>query len=136
MIEITLPNWLYQAIKKTKILKISPKYFRIRKAINRRIYEIARKHCSFKKRFTIKLNNLYLKTGSNSNLAKFKFNMKKLVKLNDLPDYNIKYDTKKNNIIFTNKNNSTIFYKQQKKNQKEIQKIKNKINSSKKNKKI
>ncbi len=49
MVEVTLPDWLYQGITQTKILKISPDYFRIRKAIDRRIYEIARKHCGYQK---------------------------------------------------------------------------------------
>ncbi|MCX2956536.1 MAG: replication initiator protein A, partial [Candidatus Regiella insecticola] len=53
MIEVTLPDWLYQALHKKKMLKISPDYFRIRKAIDRRLYEIARKHCGNQGEFTI-----------------------------------------------------------------------------------
>ncbi|HGJ5915353.1 replication initiator protein A, partial [Arsenophonus nasoniae] len=55
MVEITLPDWVYQAITKTKVLQISPDYFRIRKAIDRRIYEIARKHCGNQHEFIISL---------------------------------------------------------------------------------
>ncbi|CAK8741727.1 hypothetical protein SODG_005045 [Sodalis praecaptivus] len=57
MIEVTLPDWLYQALHKKKMLKISPDYFRIRKAIDRRLYEIARKHCGNQGEFTISLKN-------------------------------------------------------------------------------
>uniref|UniRef100_UPI001583636F replication initiator protein A n=1 Tax=Candidatus Williamhamiltonella defendens TaxID=138072 RepID=UPI001583636F len=39
-------------------------YFRIRKAIDRRLYEIARKHCAHQGEFTIALEKLHLKTGS------------------------------------------------------------------------
>lgn len=104
MVEITLPNWLYQAIKKTKVLQINQDYFRIRKAIDRRLYQIARKHCGNQDKFIISLNKLYLKSGSNSILTKFKFNVKQLVRLNDLPGYEVNYDPKNNNVFFVNRN--------------------------------
>lgn len=103
MVEVTLPDWLFDAIKKTKILKISPDYFRIRKAIDRRIYEIARKHCGNKLEFEISLDKLFLKTGSSSTKEKFKFNLKLLIKKNDLPDYEI-FLKSNDNVVFRNKN--------------------------------
>lgn len=45
MVALTLPDWLFHAVTKTKVLKINSDYFRIRKAIDRRLYEISRKHC-------------------------------------------------------------------------------------------
>ncbi|HGJ5869578.1 replication initiator protein A, partial [Arsenophonus nasoniae] len=62
----------YQAITKTKVLQISPDYFRIRKAIDRRIYEIARKHCGNQHEFIISLEKIYLKTGSVLSIRLFK----------------------------------------------------------------
>ncbi|WP_241973747.1 replication initiator protein A [Candidatus Pantoea edessiphila] len=101
MVEITLPNWLYQALHKKKILKISPDYFSIRKAIDRRIYEIARKHCGNQEKFSISLKNLHLKTGSTSLLKMFRYNFKKLVKVNNLPNYTILYDEKTDIVMFS-----------------------------------
>lgn len=72
MVEVTLPNWLYRALHERKVLKISSDYFRIRKAIDRRIYEIARKHCGSQSEFNISLEKLYLKTGSTANKSGFK----------------------------------------------------------------
>ncbi len=66
MVEVTLPDWLYQALEKKKMLKISQDYFRIRKAIDRRIYEIARKHCGNQGEFTISLEKLHMKSGSSA----------------------------------------------------------------------
>lgn len=91
MVEVTLPDWLYQGITTNKVLKISADYFRIRKAIDRRIYEIARKHCGYQETFTLSLELLHLKTGSTSSKEKFKFNIKQLAKTNDLPDYEVIY---------------------------------------------
>lgn len=104
MVEVTLPNWLFTAITETKILKISNDYFRIRKAIDRRIYEIARKHCGIQYKFEITLDKLQLKTGSTSTKEKFKFNIKNLAQENNLPDYEIELDVKKNIVKFKNRN--------------------------------
>lgn len=100
MIEITLPDWLYQGITQTKILKISSDYFRIRKAIDRRLYELARKHCGYQESFTLSLELLHLKTGSASNKAEFKRLVKKLAAANDLPDYEVFYLTDTDSVTF------------------------------------
>lgn len=108
MVEITLPNWLYQAITKTKVLKISSDYFRIRKAIDRRLYEIARKHCGNQAEFTICLEKLHQKTGSSRDVRKFKFDIKQLTKINDLPDYEIFLDSSTDKVTFKNRNQNTL----------------------------
>lgn len=84
MVEVMIPDWLYQALSKNKMLKISPDYFRIRKAIDRRLYEIARKHCGGQHEFIISLEKLHLKTGSSSNKREFKRLVKNLCTINDL----------------------------------------------------
>ncbi|HGJ5868295.1 replication initiator protein A [Arsenophonus nasoniae] len=104
MIEVTLPDWLYQALYKKKMLKISPDYFRIRKAIDRRLYEIARKHCGNQGEFTIALEKLHLKTGSTSLLKMFRHNLKQLAQTNDLPDYDVFFDPSSDKVRFKNRN--------------------------------
>lgn len=104
MIKISFPNWLINLIKKQSVLKISSDYFRIRKAIDRRIYELARKHCGNQKDFIISLDKLYLKSGSGAVLKKFKFNIKELAEKNDLPDYEIFLDAKTELVTFKNRN--------------------------------
>ncbi|WP_180558342.1 replication initiator protein A [Arsenophonus endosymbiont of Apis mellifera] len=129
MVEVTLPDWLYLAITKTKVLQISPDYFRIRKAIDRRLYEIARKHCGNQHEFVISLDKLYAKTGSTAALSKFKFNIKQLAKTNDLPDYEVLFDPSTNKVTFKNRNQNTPqaeSSRKREKGKKEIFKIKNK----------
>lgn len=101
MVEVTLPDWLYQGVTQTKILKISPDYFRIRKAIDRRLYELARKHCGYQKEFTISLELLHLKAGSSALLKMFRHKVKHLAKMNDLPDYSVIYDVESDRVTFT-----------------------------------
>lgn len=130
MIEVTLPDWLYQALHKKKMLKISPDYFRIRKAIDRRLYEIARKHCGNQGEFTISLEKLHLKTGSTALLKMFRHNIKQLAKANDLPDYSIRYDVKADIVIFDNRNLTPEQEEKEQKREKgkrEIYKLKNSL---------
>ncbi len=135
MVEITLPNWLYQAVTQTKVLKISPDYFRIRKAIDRRLYEIARKHCGNQHEFQISLEKLHLKTGSTAQLKMFRHNVKQLSKTNDLPDYELIFEVAADNIIFRNRSQNTAEAESSRKREngkKELHKIKhallNKVN--------
>ncbi|WP_334473198.1 replication initiator protein A [Arsenophonus sp. PmNCSU2021_1] len=130
MVEVTLPDWLFQAITKTKVLQISPDYFRIRKAIDRRLYEIARKHCGNQHEFTICLDKLHRKSGSSRELRKFRFDIKRLTQVNDLPDYEILFDPTTDKVTFKNRNQNTPqaeASRKQEKGKKEIFKIKNKI---------
>ena len=102
-VEMTLPDWLYRSIHPKGVLKISPDYFRIRKPLDRRVYEVARKFCGHQKETKISLENLYNRIGSKSPLKSFRFNVKELVEINDLPDYSIEFDDKKDIVTFSNR---------------------------------
>ena len=43
--ETTLPDWFYYALLGEEVLTINRHYFRLRKPLERRLYELARKHC-------------------------------------------------------------------------------------------
>ena len=88
-LEITVSDWFYQSIVGKEVLKIDPKYFRLRQALERRLYEIARKHCGTNDLFKINMENLYLKSGSKSTLRLFRFSIKKIVEKNVLPEYSM-----------------------------------------------
>lgn len=103
MIEIILPSWLFEAVEKRKILKISMDYFRIRRAIDRRIYEIARKHCGNQYNFEISLEKLFLKSGSTASKAEFKRSIKILANNNGLPDYEVIFDNDREMVLFKNR---------------------------------
>lgn len=85
------------------MLTLSPDYFRIRKPLDRRIYEIVRKHCGKQPKWEIGLKTLHLKTGSTAPIRNFKIAIKSLVDSNDLPAYRISYDDLNDKVIFYNK---------------------------------
>ena len=102
-VEMTLPDWLYRSIHPKGVLKISSDYFRIRKPLNRRIYEVARKFCGNQKEFTISLKNLYNRIGSKGALPRFRYNVKELAEVNDLPDYLVEYQEGYDMVTFLNR---------------------------------
>lgn len=85
--EIVLSDWLMRAIDSSEVVTISPEYFRLRRPLERRIYEIARKHCGNQKQWKIGLARLQEKTGSNAPLKRFRLNLREIIKENNTPFY-------------------------------------------------
>lgn len=100
--EIKLSDWVFKAIQNNEVLTLHPDYFRLRRPLERRIYELARKHCGHQVKWQISTKNLLNKSGSQSSLAQFKYMISGLVKTNHLPDYTVAICN--NNIVFTNRN--------------------------------
>ena len=71
-VEIKLSDWVFNAIRKSEVLTLHRDYFRLRKPLERRIYEIARKHCGRKSEWKISLELLQKKCGSASTLREFR----------------------------------------------------------------
>ena len=91
-LEITLSDWFYNSLVGKEVLKINRDYFRLGKPLERRLYEIARKHCGYQQKWSIGLIPLMDKTGSTSPLRKFRYFIKQIASENDLPDYHIALD--------------------------------------------
>ena len=87
--EVVLSDWVMRAIEGDEVVTISNDYFRLRRPLERRIYEIARKHCGSQKRWHIKLANLQDKTGSNAPLKKFRLNIRQIIEGDHLPFYTL-----------------------------------------------
>lgn len=88
-VEVTLSEWLYNAVQAFDVLTIHPDYFRLRKPIARRIYELARKHCGRQAQWTIGLPLLLEKSGSRGSIYEFHEAIKHLAETNILPEYRI-----------------------------------------------
>ena len=92
-IEITLSDWVFNAIneKGKDLLTISRDYFRLRKPLERRLYEVARKMCGQSTYWHLRLETLHKLTGSSSTQAEFKRMMKSIIDDNTthkhIPDY-------------------------------------------------
>ena len=101
--EVKLSDWVFNAIKNEEVLTLHRDYFRLRKPIERRVYELARKHCGQQKTWRISLPKLLLKTGSQSPEKRFRQMVKLLAKHDHLPDYQVTFDEEADMVIFTNR---------------------------------
>lgn len=99
-VEVSLSNWLFNAVQAHEVLTINPDYFRLRKPIERRLYELARKHCGDQARFAISLELLQDKCGSQSTLKEFRRSLRELIQADTLPDYRMQLDDEKDQVIF------------------------------------
>ena len=88
-VEIDLSNWLYNAILSNELLTINPDYFQLRKPMERRLYEIGRKHCGSQKIFKIGLDKLHIKMGTKAPLRKLRAQVRKIILDDHIPDYEI-----------------------------------------------
>lgn len=105
-VEVTLPDWLYRSIESKQVLTLSRDYFRLRKPLDRRVYELARKHCGKQSRWTIGLDTLCEKSGSTAKLFEFRRSIRELVESNELPDYLVEFDTESDMVTFYPRNMS------------------------------
>lgn len=97
--EVVLSDWLMRAIEGSEVLTLSEDYFRLRRPLERRIYEIARKHCGHQERWNIGLEKLQLKTGSSAPLKRFRHNLRQIIEEDHTPDYRIEL-TDTDQVIF------------------------------------
>jgi plasmid replication initiation protein len=87
-LEVELSNWLFRGIEANEVLAINRDYFRLRRPIDRRIYELARKHCGKQPSWRVSFDVLQKKIGSHTARArKFGEYMRHIAAENHLPDY-------------------------------------------------
>lgn len=98
---ITLSEWVFRSIAKRQVLTLHRDYFRLRKPLERRIYEIARKHCGKQDEWTISVEKLRKKSGSRGAPKEFSRMLRELVDGNHLPDY--KVEMEECNVTFKNR---------------------------------
>jgi plasmid replication initiation protein len=92
-VRITVSDWTLRAVKGMEVLSISGDYFRLRRPLERRLYEIARKHVGEQARpFVIRVDTLQKKVGSNSPLKKFRFFLREIIEDGHIPDYDLALD--------------------------------------------
>lgn len=88
-IQITLSDWLYNSIDGLDVLTLNRSYFQLHRPLERRLYEIARKHCASKSDWVIGFDNLLKKAGSRASSKEFKRMLKEVIESDLLPDFRI-----------------------------------------------
>ncbi|MFK7940756.1 MAG: replication initiator protein A [Roseovarius sp.] len=88
-VTVTLSDWLYRAVLSKSVLTLSRDYFRLRKPLERRIYELARKHCGRQPSWTVSVATLHKKSGSAAPIRVFRAALRKMIAQAHLPDYTL-----------------------------------------------
>lgn len=88
-VTVTLSDWLYRVVLSRSVLTLHPGYFSLRKPLERRIYELARKHCGRQAEWRVGLDTLLAKTGSASPRRVFRKMVREIAAADLLPDYHL-----------------------------------------------
>jgi plasmid replication initiation protein len=119
-IQISLSDWVFNAVLGREVLTLHRDYFRLRKPLERRIYELARKHCGQQDEWAISLELLKKKCGSASEDFEFRRLVGTICKEDaqhhHMPDYALSIDG--DNVRFMNRktmkalpsSGKTLFY--------------------------
>lgn len=92
-VEVKLSDWVFNAIRHKEVLTLHRDYFRLRKPLERRMYELARKHCGKQGEWKISLPLLQKKCGSSSTEKEFRRLVSNIVEEDErhhhMPDYSV-----------------------------------------------
>jgi plasmid replication initiation protein len=86
-VTVTLSEWLFRAVQSKAVLTLDRAYFRLRKPLERRIYELVRKHCGRQPEWRVSVATLHKKSGSASPLRVFRAALRRMIKDAPLPGY-------------------------------------------------
>lgn len=101
--EIKLSDWVFNAIRHNEVLTLHRDYFRLRRPIERRVYELARKHCGAQAIWKASAQVLLKKSGSKSPEKEFRRSLRELAISNHLPDYYVEFDADEDMVTFRNR---------------------------------
>jgi Replication initiator protein A len=102
-VEIKLSDWVFNAIRGQEVLTLHRDYFRLGRPLERRIYELARKHCGRQRTWQISLEILLKKSGSQSSMKRFREHVREIARHDHLPDYRLTFDQETDHVQFFNR---------------------------------
>jgi plasmid replication initiation protein len=107
---VTVSEWLYNGLMNYEVLTLDHAYFRLSRSIERRLYEIARKHCGDQPMWKINIDLLAEKIGTRVSRAKFRDELRQTIKADALPEYRLALDTavKPTDVVFYTRNSGKL----------------------------
>lgn len=88
-VTVTLSEWIFRAVLAKSVLTLSRDYFRLRKPLERRVYELSRKHCGRQAEWKIGIPTLHKKAGSAAPVRVFRAAIRRMIAEDHLPDYSL-----------------------------------------------
>lgn len=91
-LEVTLSEWLFRSVESAEVLTLNPVYFQLRSPLDRRLYELARKHCGAQEKWRIRVDKLQKKCGSKQERKHFVKHLRETIGGDHIPDYRFELD--------------------------------------------
>jgi plasmid replication initiation protein len=91
-LEVTLSEWLFRSVESAEVLTLNPVYFQLRSPLDRRFYELARKHCGAQEKWRIRIDKLQKKCGSKQERKHFVKHLRETIEGDHIPDYRFALD--------------------------------------------
>lgn len=100
---VTISEWLFNGLKEFEVLTLDKGYFHLSRSLDRRLYEIARKHCGDQAIWKIGLDLLIEKIGTTRERFKVREDLRQTILANEIPEYRMALDT-------NGKDEQVVFY--------------------------
>lgn len=99
---VEISDWMFRALSNLEVLTLDRGYFRLTRSIERRLYELARKHCGDQALWSINIDLLAAKVGTGVSRAKFRAELREAIQADALPEYRIALDSnaKPDDVVF------------------------------------
>ena len=107
---VTISEWLYNGLMNYEVLTMDRAYFQLSRSIDRRLCEIARKHCGDQALWKIDIDQLAAKVGTRVSRAKFRDELRQTLRADELPAYRMALDTavKPDSVVFYTKDSAKL----------------------------
>lgn len=90
---VTISEWLYNGLLNFEVLTLDHGYFKLSRSIDRRLCEIARKHCGDQPMWKMNIDGLAEKIGTSRARHKVRDEIRQAIEADEIPQYRIALDT-------------------------------------------
>ena len=99
---VKISEWLYNGLMNFEVLTLDRGYFKLSSPIERRLYEIARKHCGDQAIWKINIDSLAEKIGTSQQRFRVREDIRKAIFTDALPQYRVALDShaKPDDVVF------------------------------------
>jgi plasmid replication initiation protein len=105
--KVTLSDWTVAEMRKKKVKTLHRDYFLLRRPIDKRLYEIVKRHIGTRKKWEISTVKLHKRTGASSSIYEFRRLIEESLTSNHLPEFNMEKKPENPEIIIFTKRNET-----------------------------
>lgn len=107
---VKISEWLYNGLMNFEVLTLDRGYFKLSSSIERRLYEIARKHCGDQAMWKINIDLLAEKIGTSQDRFRVREDIRKAIAEDALPQYRVALDSRAapDDVVFYTRSTSKL----------------------------